>query len=67
VVTKEELHSLLESLPESGLDQVHSLLLVLLQEPEDLTEDEARELAEGQAEVARGEWVRWEDVKREEV
>ncbi len=48
-------------------EELQSLLLVLLQEPEDLTEDEARELAEGQAEVERGEWVRWEDVRREDV
>ncbi len=67
MVTKEELHSLLESLPESGLEQVHSLMVVLLREPEDLTEDEARELVEGQAEVERGEWVWWGDVKREDV
>ena len=67
MVTKEELHSLLESLPESGFEQVHSLMVVLLQEFEDLSEDDAREFKEGEAEVKRGDWVRWEDVKREDV
>ena len=38
MVTKEELHSLLESLPEAGLEQVHRLMVVLLQEFEDISE-----------------------------
>ena len=42
-------------------------MLVLLQKPEELTEDEAKEFREGEAEIERGEWVRWEDVKREDV
>ena len=67
MVTKEELHSLLESLPESGREQVHSLMVVLLQESEELSEDDARDFEEGEAEVRRGDWVRWEDVKREDV
>ena len=67
MVTKEELHGLLESLPESGLEEVRDLMVVHSKEPEDLTEDEAKELREGEAEVERGEWVRWEDVKREDV
>ena len=67
VVTREELHGLLDSLPEARLEEVRDLMIVLLRGPEDLTEDEAKELREGQAEVARGEWVLWEDVKREYV
>ena len=67
MVTKEELHGLLESLPESGIEEVHDLMVVHSKEPEDLTENEAKELREGEAEVERGEWVRWEDVKREDV
>ena len=51
MVTKEELHGLLESLPESGLEEVRDLMVVLLEESEDPTEDEARELREGEAEV----------------
>ena len=67
MVTKEELHGLLDSLPEERLEEVRDLMVVLLREPEGLTEDEAKELREGEAEVERGEWVRWEDVKREDV
>lgn len=67
MVTKEDLHSLLESLPESRLEQVHSLMVVLLRESEELSEDDARDFEEGEAEVRRGDWVRWEDVKREDV
>ena len=67
MVTKEELHTLLDSLPESELDQVHNFMLVLLQEPEDLSEDDAKEFREGEAEIERGEWVWWKDVKREDV
>ena len=49
----------MESLPESGLEEVRDLMVVHSKEPEDLTEDEAKELREGEAEVERGEWVRW--------
>ena len=67
MVTKEELHGLLESLPESRLEEVRDLMRVLLEESDSLTEDEERELREGQKEVERGEWVWWEDVRREDV
>jgi hypothetical protein len=67
VGTKEELHGLLDSLPESGLEEVRDLMIVLLREFEDLTEDDAKELREGEAEVERGEWVWWKDVQREDV
>lgn len=65
--TKEELHGLLDSLPESGLEEVRDLMIVLLREFEDLTEDDAKEFREGEAEVERGEWVWWKDVQREDV
>ena len=65
--TKEELHGLVDSLPESGLEEVRDLMIVLLREFEDLTEDDAKELREGEAEVERGEWVWWKDVQREDV
>ena len=67
MVTKEEIHGLLDSLPESGLEEVHDLIIVLLKEFEDLTEDDAKELREGEAEVEQGEWVWWKDVKRKDV
>ena len=48
-------------------EELHGLLIVLLQGFEDLTEDEAKELREGETEIGRGEWVWWKDVKREDV
>ena len=42
MVTKEELQGLLDSLPESRLEEVYDLMLVLLQKPEELTETKRR-------------------------
>jgi hypothetical protein len=65
--TREELQRLLESLPEEELPQVRDFVKVLLEEPEDLTEEEWRELCEGEEEIRRGEWVWWEEVRRKDV
>jgi hypothetical protein len=65
--TKEELHRLLESLPEEELSQVRDFVKVLIEEPEDLTEEERQEVREGEEEVRRGEWVWWEEVRRKGV
>ena len=59
---REELHQLVDLLPEQELIQVHDLVKVLLVEPEDLTEEEWEEVVKGEKEVERGEWVRWEEV-----
>ena len=64
---REELSQLLATLPEKDLNQVRDFVKVLLQEPEDLTEDEWREVNKGKEEFRRGEWVRWEDVRRTDV
>lgn len=64
---QEELHRLLESLPEEDLAQVRDFVKVLLEEPEELTEEEWKEVLEGEGEIRRGEWVKWESVRRKEV
>lgn len=64
---REELDQLLELLPEEELTQVRDFVKVLLAEPEELTEEEWQELREGEEEIRRGEWVRWEDVRRKDV
>jgi hypothetical protein len=65
--TRDELNQLLESLPEEELAQVLDFVKVLLEEPEDLTDEEWEEVRKGEEEIKRGEWVRWEDVRRTDV
>jgi hypothetical protein len=65
--TKDELHRLLESLPEEELSQVRDFVKVLLEEPEYLTDEERKEVREGEEEIRRGEWVWWEEVRRKDV
>lgn len=64
---REELTKLLESLPEEELTQVRDFVKVMLEEPEELIEEEWQEVREGEAEIRRGEWVRWEDVRRKNI
>ena len=65
--TRDELHQLVESLPEKELDEVLSFVKILLQEPEELTEEEWREVREGKEEIHRGEWMWWQDIKRTDI
>jgi hypothetical protein len=65
--TRDELHQLLESLPEEELAQVLDFVKVLLEESEDLSDEEWEEVHKGEEEIRRGEWVRWKDVKRADV
>ena len=65
--TKKEIHLLLESLTEKELRQVRGFVKVLLKEPEELTEQESQELAEGEEEFRRDDWVKWQDVRRQDV
>ena len=64
-----ELHLLSESMSAAllaeGVDVMSST--ALLDIPEDLTEEELRMLEETDAELQRGEFVRWEDIKRTDV
>jgi hypothetical protein len=62
-----ELHQLLDRLPEPELSQVRDFMKVLLEEREELTDEEWEEVGKGEEEIQRGEWVRWEDVRRTDV
>jgi lipoate-protein ligase A len=64
--TRDDLNQLLELLPEE-LSQVLDFVKVLLEEPEDLTDEEWEEVHKEKEEIKRGEWVRWEDVRRTDV
>jgi hypothetical protein len=64
---RDELHHLVESLPEEELAQVRDFVKVLLQEAEELTEEEWQEVREGEEEFKRGTWVIWKDVRRKDV
>jgi len=64
---RDDLHQLVDLLSEEELVQVHDLAKILLVEPDDLTESEMEEVAKGEEEVRKGEWVRWEDVRRTDV
>ena len=65
--SREQLNHLLGSLVDEDLEEVLSFVKVLLSEPEELTQKEWRETQKGEEEIQRGEWVRWEDVKRSDV
>ncbi len=64
---QEELYQLLESLPEEELSQVTDFVKVLLAEPEELTQEEWKQVREGEKEFEEGNWVRWKDVQRKDV
>ena len=65
--TKAEVLRCVEHLSEDQLREVLAFVQLLAQEPEPLTPDEWADVRAGQEEVARGEWVRWPDVKRPSV
>ena len=64
---KEELIEELNHLRVKDLVTVREFVRVLLEEEEDLTPEEAAEFDAGQAEITRGEWVRWEEIRRTDV
>jgi len=61
---EEQLLQDLRRLAPADLHAVHDFVRVLLQEPEVLTPEERAEVEAGETEIARGEYVRWEDVRR---
>jgi hypothetical protein len=65
--TKAQVVRQIEQLTEAQLQEVLAFIQVLAQEPEVLTPEEWAEVRAGQEEVARGEWVRWDDVRRPSV
>ena len=66
-VMREELSDLLETLPEDDLRQVHDFVRVLLEAPEELSDKEFQEVQPGDGEFQRGDWYRWDEIKRQEV
>lgn len=64
---KEELIRQLDSLSDHELAEVLDFVRVLQEEPEELSPEEAEDLRSSKGEVARGEWVRWQDIKRPDV
>ena len=64
---REELSDLLETLPEDDLRQVRDFVKVLLKIPEELSDKEFQEVQEGDREFRRGDWVRWDEIKRQGV
>ena len=61
--TIQEMHRLLEALPEEELVEVRDFVKVLLDEPEDLTERELRNVQRGEEEFRKGEWAGWEKIR----
>ena len=64
---RDEVHQLVEALVDDKLAEVRDFLKVLAKEPEELTDEEWKEVLEGEEELRRGEWVRWESVRRKDV
>ena len=65
--TREEVHRLVDSLPNEGLDELRELILELMREPVDLTDEELEEMEKGKEELRRGEWAWWEDIRRKDA
>ena len=64
---RDEVHQLVEALVDDKLSEVRDFLKVLASEPEELTGEELTDVLEGEEEFKRGEWVRWENVRRKDV
>jgi hypothetical protein len=72
MVDREGLKRLLDEASEAWLEEVYPALRVLLGHPrwpvddEEVTEEEAADIRAAEEEIARGEWVSWDKVKRHE-
>ena len=64
-MTKGKIVEQIESLSDEEVSQVLDFIKLLREQPEKLTEREREEIKAGQQEFARGEWSRWEDVRRD--
>lgn len=64
-MTKGKIIEQIESLSDEGVSQVLDFIKLLREQPEELTEREREEIKAGQEELARGEWSRWKDVRRD--
>ncbi|MDP3230335.1 MAG: hypothetical protein Q8N13_20500 [Acidovorax sp.] len=63
--TREEIKKAIDTLPEEALEGVLDYVR-FIQEPEEVepTEADIKAIARGQEEMARGEVVRWRDIKK---
>lgn len=64
--TREEIIKAIATLPEEALEGVLEYIR-FIQEPEEVepTQEEMAAIARGKEEIARGEVVRWRDLKKE--
>lgn len=64
-MSKETLIKQLEGLSEEEMTEVLKFIRLLQGQSEELSDEELQEVQAGQEEFRRGEWVGWEDVKRD--
>ena len=64
-MTKGEIIEQIESLSDKEVSQVFDFIKLLREQPEELYEYEREEIKAGQEEFARGEWSRWQDIRRD--
>ena len=65
--TREEVHKLVDQLSDPLLSEAANFINIIMREPDDLTEDELREIELAKDEFQRGEFIRWPDNKRADV
>ena len=65
MTVKEQLHQLVDQLPDADAEEALDYLLWLLAEEDTLTDEELALVELGEAEIARGHYVRLEDLKRD--
>ncbi len=61
---KEQFIADLRRLAPEGLTAVQGLVRALPEDAEELTPQELAEVEAGEAEIARGEWIHWEEMRR---
>ncbi len=66
-MNKTELIERPQHLTEDELSEVLAFVNLLREPPEELTEVEVLEVQEGQNDFTRGDWMRFEDVRRTDV
>jgi hypothetical protein len=64
MTTKDQIHVLVESLPDEAADDALDYLRWLAAESDTLTDDELSAVQQGEGEIARGETVSLSDLKR---